>query len=110
MRLLHERGLLRRCYTQNIDSLEREAGLPANKIVAAHGNFDSTSGSPASDSGLVMMSINEHLKQAAHPDDWIDAISLPAPREWYVRGCRVRRNCVKFIRHLTDGLSGQPVL
>mmetsp|Transcript_20192 Transcript_20192/g.60906 ORF Transcript_20192/g.60906 Transcript_20192/m.60906 type:complete len:599 (+) Transcript_20192:118-1914(+) len=41
MRLLHERGLLRRCYTQNIDSLEREAGLPANKIVAAHGNFDS---------------------------------------------------------------------
>ncbi|CAG9466880.1 unnamed protein product [Pedinophyceae sp. YPF-701] len=41
IRLLHERGLLRRCFTQNIDSLEVEAGLPKEKLVAAHGNFDS---------------------------------------------------------------------
>mmetsp|Transcript_34052 Transcript_34052/g.93940 ORF Transcript_34052/g.93940 Transcript_34052/m.93940 type:complete len:337 (+) Transcript_34052:71-1081(+) len=41
IRLLHEKGILLRCYTQNIDSLERQAGLPAEKIVAAHGNFDS---------------------------------------------------------------------
>lgn len=27
--------------TQNIDSLEHEAGLPRDKVVAAHGNFDS---------------------------------------------------------------------
>ena len=33
--------MLRRCYTQNIDSLERRAGVSADKIVAAHGNFDS---------------------------------------------------------------------
>ena len=37
---LHARGLLRRCFTQNIDSLEAAARLPAEKIVAAHGNFD----------------------------------------------------------------------
>ena len=37
---LHSRGLLRRCFTQNIDSLEAAAGLPADLIVAAHGNFD----------------------------------------------------------------------
>ena len=41
MRLLHEKGLLLRCFTQNIDSLEAAAGIPADKIVAAHGNFDS---------------------------------------------------------------------
>ena len=41
IRLLHEHGLLRRCFTQNIDSLEAEAGVPKDKIVAAHGNFDS---------------------------------------------------------------------
>eukprot|EP00658_Telonema_sp_P-2_P002906 TRINITY_DN11070_c0_g1_i2.p1 TRINITY_DN11070_c0_g1~~TRINITY_DN11070_c0_g1_i2.p1 ORF type:complete len:405 (-),score=92.21 TRINITY_DN11070_c0_g1_i2:101-1315(-) len=41
VRLLQDKGLLLRCYTQNIDSLEREAGLSADKIVAAHGNFDS---------------------------------------------------------------------
>jgi len=29
-----------RCYTQNIDSLEGMTGLPKEKIVAAHGNFD----------------------------------------------------------------------
>lgn len=40
IRLLHEKGILRRCYTQNIDSLERLAGIPDEKIVAAHGNFD----------------------------------------------------------------------
>jgi len=40
LRLLHEKGLLLRCYTQNIDSLEGQAGLPPDKIVAAHGNFD----------------------------------------------------------------------
>ena len=41
IRLLHEKGVLTRCYTQNIDSLESAAGLPAQKLVAAHGNFDS---------------------------------------------------------------------
>ena len=41
VRLLHEKGLLLRCFTQNIDSLEAAAGVPADKIVAAHGNFDS---------------------------------------------------------------------
>jgi len=37
---LHAHGKLRRCFTQNIDSLEAAAGLPAEKVVAAHGNFD----------------------------------------------------------------------
>lgn len=37
---VHEKGLLRRCYTQNIDSLETQAGVPADRLVAAHGNFD----------------------------------------------------------------------
>lgn len=39
LRLLHEKGLLLRIYTQNIDSLERVAGIPAEKIVEAHGTF-----------------------------------------------------------------------
>ena len=38
--LLHTKGLLRRCFTQNIDSLEARAGLPADLTIAAHGNFD----------------------------------------------------------------------
>ena len=33
--LLHEKGILRRCFTQNIDSLEAAAGLPADMVVAA---------------------------------------------------------------------------
>ena len=40
---LHKREMLLRCYTQNIDSLESRAGLPADTIVAAHGNFDTAS-------------------------------------------------------------------
>ncbi|XP_040201143.1 NAD-dependent protein deacetylase sirtuin-3-like isoform X2 [Rana temporaria] len=43
VRLLHEKGLLLRCYTQNIDGLERMAGIPSKKIVEAHGTFSSAS-------------------------------------------------------------------
>ncbi|KAF7233803.1 hypothetical protein EG68_11041 [Paragonimus skrjabini miyazakii] len=39
IRLLHEKSRLLRCYTQNIDSLERIAGLPTNKLIEAHGTF-----------------------------------------------------------------------
>lgn len=37
--LLAEKGLLLRLFTQNIDCLERRAGVPADKIVEAHGSF-----------------------------------------------------------------------
>lgn len=37
--MLHDKKVLLRCYTQNIDGLERQAGVPADKIVEAHGNF-----------------------------------------------------------------------
>ncbi|GMI48164.1 hypothetical protein TrCOL_g12609 [Triparma columacea] len=36
---LSDSGLLLRCYTQNIDGLERQAGLPGDKLVEAHGSF-----------------------------------------------------------------------
>lgn len=41
LKLLADKGKLLRVFTQNIDSLEHIAGLPKDKIVAAHGNFDS---------------------------------------------------------------------
>ena len=41
LRLLHEKGLLRRVYTQNIDTIERIAGVPAEMLVEAHGSFAS---------------------------------------------------------------------
>ncbi len=40
LRLLHQRQVLLRCFSQNIDSLETEAGLPHDKLVQAHGSFD----------------------------------------------------------------------
>ncbi|ELT89185.1 hypothetical protein CAPTEDRAFT_162715 [Capitella teleta] len=43
LRLLHEKGLLLRVYTQNIDGLERMAGIPPLKIVEAHGSFQTAS-------------------------------------------------------------------
>ncbi|KAK2869518.1 hypothetical protein Q7C36_001389 [Tachysurus vachellii] len=39
IRLLHDKGQLLRMYTQNIDGLERMAGIPAEKLVEAHGTF-----------------------------------------------------------------------
>jgi NAD+-dependent protein deacetylase SIR2 len=37
--LLHTHKLLQICFTQNIDTLERRAGIPQDKVVEAHGSF-----------------------------------------------------------------------
>ncbi|KAL8993785.1 MAG: hypothetical protein Q9169_006090 [Polycauliona sp. 2 TL-2023] len=39
LRLLSDKGLLLKLFTQNIDCLERAAGVPGDKIVEAHGSF-----------------------------------------------------------------------
>lgn len=39
IRLLAEKGKLYTCFTQNIDTLERRAGVPVEKIFEAHGSF-----------------------------------------------------------------------
>ena len=39
IRLLHDHKALHTCFTQNIDTLERRAGIPGDKIVEAHGSF-----------------------------------------------------------------------
>ncbi|KAL8833988.1 MAG: hypothetical protein Q9170_003990 [Blastenia crenularia] len=39
VRLLSDKGLLLKLFTQNIDCLERTAGVPTEKIVEAHGSF-----------------------------------------------------------------------
>jgi len=41
MKLLQDKDMLLRVYTQNIDSLESQAGVQSDKLIAAHGNFDS---------------------------------------------------------------------
>ncbi|KAI2653469.1 NAD-dependent protein deacetylase sirtuin-3, mitochondrial [Labeo rohita] len=39
IRMLHQKGLLLRMYTQNIDGLEKLCGIPDDKLVEAHGSF-----------------------------------------------------------------------
>lgn len=39
IRLLHDKGLLLKHFTQNIDCLDRAAGVPGDKIIEAHGSF-----------------------------------------------------------------------
>jgi NAD-dependent histone deacetylase SIR2 len=39
IQLLSSKSLLHTCFTQNIDTLERRAGVPDEKIIEAHGSF-----------------------------------------------------------------------
>ncbi|KAB5589946.1 NAD-dependent histone deacetylase SIR2 [Ceratobasidium theobromae] len=39
IKLLADKDMLHMCFTQNIDTLERLAGVPASKLVEAHGSF-----------------------------------------------------------------------
>jgi NAD-dependent histone deacetylase SIR2 len=41
IKLLYEKGMLLKHFTQNIDCLEREAGVPGDMIIEAHGSFAS---------------------------------------------------------------------
>ncbi|KXS14399.1 SIR2-domain-containing protein [Gonapodya prolifera JEL478] len=41
IKMLQQKGVLLRNYTQNIDTLERVAGIPGDKLVEAHGSFAS---------------------------------------------------------------------
>ena len=43
LKLLEDKGILHRVYTQNIDGLERLAGVSPDKVVEAHGSFSSAS-------------------------------------------------------------------
>nr|XP_014352347.1 PREDICTED: NAD-dependent protein deacetylase sirtuin-3, mitochondrial isoform X3 [Latimeria chalumnae] len=43
VRLLYKKGMLLRMYTQNIDGLERLAGIPPSMLVEAHGSFATAS-------------------------------------------------------------------
>jgi len=43
IKTLHDQGILLRCYTQNIDGLERLANIPPEMLVEAHGTFASAS-------------------------------------------------------------------
>ncbi|XP_030646486.1 NAD-dependent protein deacetylase sirtuin-3 [Chanos chanos] len=43
IRMLHQKGLLLRMYTQNIDGLEKMCGIPEDKLVEAHGSFATAS-------------------------------------------------------------------
>uniref|UniRef100_A0A3P9AEL7 NAD-dependent protein deacetylase n=1 Tax=Esox lucius TaxID=8010 RepID=A0A3P9AEL7_ESOLU len=42
IKLLKDKGLLKRCYSQNIDTLERVAGLESEDLIEAHGTFYSS--------------------------------------------------------------------
>eukprot|EP00879_Flechtneria_rotunda_P014274 GHRR01014911.1.p1 GENE.GHRR01014911.1~~GHRR01014911.1.p1 ORF type:complete len:282 (+),score=78.65 GHRR01014911.1:212-1057(+) len=64
MKLLHNKGLLLRCFTQNIDSLECLAGLPKAAVVAAHGNFDSAHCIKCDHEHSL-----DHVKQAVFSDE-----------------------------------------
>lgn len=39
IKLCQDKGVLKRCYTQNIDTLERIAGVDGDKVLEAHGSF-----------------------------------------------------------------------
>eukprot|EP00164_Ancoracysta_twista_P002587 GFYU01003442.1.p1 GENE.GFYU01003442.1~~GFYU01003442.1.p1 ORF type:complete len:397 (+),score=108.48 GFYU01003442.1:17-1207(+) len=39
IKLLEKKGILLRCYTQNVDTLERVAGIQGESLVEAHGSF-----------------------------------------------------------------------
>ena len=88
IKLLHDKGLLTRCFTQNIDSLEAAAGIPGDKIVAAHGNFDAArclhghvadvnDVKSAVDAGTVMRCKESGCDELVKPDIVFFGESLP---------------------------------
>ena len=65
-------GVLRRCFTQNIDSLEAAAGLPADMVVAAHGNFDGViTEAPGQGPRVDIAEVRAAVRWQGGPDGWL---------------------------------------
>jgi NAD-dependent SIR2 family protein deacetylase len=62
--MLASRGLLRRAFTQNIDGLELQAGVDADKVMQAHGGF---TGAHCIDCGRAYDP--DHVKQCLFADE-----------------------------------------
>ncbi|KAK6519833.1 Sir2 histone deacetylase Hst2 [Arthrobotrys conoides] len=79
--LLHKKGILKMCWTQNIDTLERAAGVPGEKLVEAHGSF-------ASQRCIEC--------KAPYPDDWIKQHILANPVE--IPTCKDTPECNGLVK------------
>lgn len=66
LRLLHDKGLLLKLFTQNIDCLERKAGIPEVNIVEAHGSF-ATQSCIDCRSSFPDKEMREHIDSASIP-------------------------------------------
>jgi hypothetical protein len=73
LRLLEEKGVLKRVFTQNIDTLEREAGIPIDRLVEAHGSFG--------DAHCIMCALG-------HSQQWIRVDKSTAITVVLIRGTR----------------------
>lgn len=65
-KLLYDKGLLLKLFTQNIDCLEREAGVPDDAIVEAHGSFASQKCIDCS-ATFPDQAMKEHVERGAIP-------------------------------------------
>eukprot|EP01051_Picozoa_sp_SAG22_P017050 SAG22_NODE_2543_length_2462_cov_2.798561_1_plen_434_part_00 len=84
-KMLHERGLLQKLYTQNVDALERAAGLPEAKVVYAHGGFH---GAHCIEHGPASKRFSSLGRDTGHGtpcnaqyslEEWRAAVENPAP-------------------------------
>ncbi|KAL6047688.1 NAD-dependent protein deacetylase [Balamuthia mandrillaris] len=68
IKLLWEKGLLLRNYTQNIDALERLAGVPEEALVEAHGSFFSSGCTNAEcRKQFNYLEVKEHIEEGRIP-------------------------------------------
>lgn len=82
MRVAHDRGLLRRVYTQNIDGLDFKTGTPADKIIPVHGSLGRVEcegcGAPY-DSAAFCAAVRANVRDIYGIDSAAPAQSTPVP-------------------------------
>jgi len=82
LRLLQEKGKLVRLYTQNIDGLDFQVGLPADKVVTVHGNLHQIrceSCGAAYPSAEFVQAVRKNIKDIYGVDPEAPAVSQEIP-------------------------------
>lgn len=94
-RFLHDRGLLARLYTQNIDGIDMDVGVPRDKIVSVHGSIrdvvcEACDRDPyADDFAAYVEDVRSNIKDIYGVDASAPTVSTPIP-------CRLcGKHCVK---------------
>lgn len=100
IKLLDNNDLLLRCYSQNVDGLEKAAGLPSSKVINAHGVMDVCHCLDCGQEFPISFCMNQIMKNIENPNTSIEETIVPICNK--CKGNHIKPDMVFFHEYLPN--------